>query len=141
MVKEYNARGGLNRTMQYGNRSLTEVLNRVLLCLNRTMQYGNDFFVRKSVYIVCRLNRTMQYGNWVFFSDFVHEINLFKSYYVVWKRYTCEKSSTYSDCLNRTMQYGNDIKRRATSMVKWFKSYYVVWKPENKYISGGSCYV
>ena len=76
---------GLNRTMQYGNGLFVDHIEGVETCLNRTMQYGNDGRY-KYTGIAC---------------------DMFKSYYVVWKR--------------KVLQFLRQTYRR-------FKSYYVVWK-------------
>ena len=107
-IKYASLKLGLNRTMQYGNHFDRPTVRECLGSLNRTMQYGNS----RGKHILCR------------------NAYPFKSYYVVWKRYTCEKSTNYRNrlfksyyvvwklfeyskndgiqsCLNRTMQYGN----------------------------------
>ena len=76
----------LNRTMQYGNQFLHNMITDEGVCLNRTMQYGNsdkNFIERislrefKSYYVVWKQIelKTKKVGN-----------TMFKSYYVVWKR-------------------------------------------------------
>ena len=100
-------RDGLNRTMQYGNKILTQVWHECLLRLNRTMQYGNE-------HIFHRMERKPPW---------------FKSYYVVWKLAKTDRKKNTQECLNRTMQYGNGDDSMPEYHHMPFKSYYVVWKP------------
>ena len=102
-----NLEESLNRTMQYGNALSQRETTEQEKSLNRTMQYGNlPPAPANLVSGADSLNRTMQYGNFsVFHISF--SVYLFKSYYVVWKRW---QPSQKSSC-GRT-----------------FKSYYVVWK-------------
>ena len=79
---------GLNRTMQYGNGLFVDHIEGVETCLNRTMQYGNDGRY-KYTGIAC---------------------DMFKSYYVVWKRKVLQFLRPTQYRLNRTMQYGNYLK-------------------------------
>ena len=53
------------------------------------------------------LNRTMQYGNFSMLLSVDKAFNLFKSYYVVWKRVYGDRHFNTQNGLNRTMQYGN----------------------------------
>ena len=41
--------------------------------------------------------------------DYTHTIELFKSYYVVWKLGFLTNKGIFKGCLNRTMQYGNKL--------------------------------
>ena len=106
-VKPPNLHTSLNRTMQYGNLSLTEALNPHLLRLNRTMQYGNlaGYFLHskplmafKSYYVVWKPAFSIAASK---------STRAFKSYYVVWKLFCTSTSSSFFFGLNRTMQYGN----------------------------------
>ena len=68
--------------------------------------------------------------------DDMFEIELFKSYYVVWKPQEKEEKEDEEEGLNRTMQYGNYyFDARVVLLHSSFKSYYVVWKPSLKCIS------
>ena len=53
------------------------------------------------------LNRTMQYGNAIGTLDTVQYLEMFKSYYVVWKLFYTSSEKLNKFRLNRTMQYGN----------------------------------
>ena len=59
---------GLNRTMQYGNDTLSDEEIEALSGLNRTMQYGNLTRQTQKKRKNYGLNRTMQYGNLSCFS-------------------------------------------------------------------------
>ena len=74
--------------------------------LNRTMQYGNDIRTSGKMKKIRGLNRTMQYGNpkYLLVSSC---IDVFKSYYVVWKLRYLNTDLGQAQSLNRTMQYGN----------------------------------
>ena len=78
--------------------------------LNRTMQYGNNIYPETKIQIFFRLNRTMQYGNKMSQQTNIKELELFKSYYVVWKPIYIHKKKMTVKSLNRTMQYGNKIE-------------------------------
>ena len=56
----------------------------------------------------------------------------FKSYYVVWKRFSATNRASAVPGLNRTMQYGNSDFSQLNQHPKEFKSYYVVWKQDMK---------
>ena len=97
--------------------------------LNRTMQYGNVFSSSEINKKKKGLNRTMQYGNHLLHRSPSREVEMFKSYYVVWKLCFLRVFLLFLDCLNRTMQYGNYSRpSRSRPQKKRFKSYYVVWK-------------
>ena len=59
--KSHNSR--LNRTMQYGNKSVETSTQVGSEGLNRTMQYGNNIVILHRASGKGCLNRTMQYGN------------------------------------------------------------------------------
>ena len=63
--------------------------------------------------------------------------NVFKSYYVVWKRAAFGRRIKKIVRLNRTMQYGNDFAGRKRKTFRLFKSYYVVWKPMTLIVNFG----
>ena len=97
---------GLNRTMQYGNSSVS-------IKQEIDIKFKSYYVVWKQdrrggrIMFYSGLNRTMQYGNIVDGRTVGKCYARFKSYYVVWKLYPYVSLVYIWPCLNRTMQYGN----------------------------------
>ena len=79
--------------------------------------------------ILTCLNRTMQYGNFVTAGLVVNFGILFKSYYVVWKRYlTSDLGKNQKQFKSYYVVWKLTSPFELSSHLPTFKSYYVVWK-------------
>ena len=119
---------GLNRTMQYGNLVMFYPYQTCIYSLNRTMQYGNWSTNNPNSLNLLGLNRTMQYGNSRLQKDDMFEIELFKSYYVVWKQENHKCQIAVGGFKSYYVVWKLNFLLSPSRKLIRFKSYYVVWK-------------